>query len=259
MLLADEGPGPLIKCFYAPPDNSCMDLLWAFKYNPLPCPTLACWGQALSHTAARRHTLSVGLQAQPEERSNGIALPAAHAWPCLGLSWPQSATQGWQRDKHQKNLLAAGLELPPAWQSLHTAPITGGSENSADTSKQLLIIIVTLASTSHQEFKRSCRLTWANAIFSGWRQTGGSIFRNPAGFSCAHTGSYTVRCLKHGVVLARNNQLRLRLVLANCAILSSATDSPARPQASCLHICALVYPLVIPEIVTVSRRGARIN
>lgn len=88
MLLADEGPGPLIKCFYAPPDNSCMDLLWAFKYNPLPCPTLACWGQALSHTAARRHTLSVGLQAQPEERSNGIALPAAHAWPCLGLSWP---------------------------------------------------------------------------------------------------------------------------------------------------------------------------
>lgn len=88
MLLADEGPGPLIKCFYVPPDNSCMDLLWAFKYNPLPCPTLACWGQALSHTAARRHTLSVGLQAQPEERSNGTALPAAHAWPCLGLSWP---------------------------------------------------------------------------------------------------------------------------------------------------------------------------
>lgn len=71
------GAGPLIKCFYVPPDNSCMDLSWALKYNSLPRPALARWGQACSHTA------QCGLQAQPEERSNVLLC----LQPMPGRAW----------------------------------------------------------------------------------------------------------------------------------------------------------------------------
>lgn len=87
------------------------------------------------------------------ERSDGVNLRVWH--PVPGRAWGSPGLR-----------MGTGINsriIASCW----TATITRVSQNSADTLNQPFLILVTLCPASHNEFKSSCKLMWANAISSG--------------------------------------------------------------------------------------------
>lgn len=100
------------------------------------------------------------------------------------------------------------------------SPTSRASQSSPAPLNQTLLLRVTLASTSHNKFKRNCRLMWANMISSGWRQSRGNIFTKQLVSAVPHTRECAAHCQEYSVGLAGNNELRERSQLFSVLLLT---------------------------------------